>query len=39
MLLMFAFVLAMLSYIEVSVDVAQREVKIRLAGASKQRVA
>ena len=33
---MFAFVLAMLSYIEVSVDVAQRELKIRLG---KQRAA
>ncbi|HEY6004183.1 MAG TPA: hypothetical protein VIV57_15005 [Anaeromyxobacter sp.] len=38
MLLMFAFVLAMLSYIEVSVDVAQRELRIRIAGA-KQRAA
>ena len=38
LLLMFAFVLAMLSYIEVSVDVAQRELKIRIAGA-KQRAA
>jgi MFS transporter, OFA family, oxalate/formate antiporter len=35
MLLMFAFVLAMLSYIEVSFDVAQREVRIRLAGAKQ----
>jgi MFS transporter, OFA family, oxalate/formate antiporter len=34
LLLMFAFVLAMMSYIEVSVDVTQRELKIRLA--SKQ---
>jgi OFA family oxalate/formate antiporter-like MFS transporter len=31
LLLMFAFVLAMLSYIEVSFDVAQREVRIRIA--------
>lgn len=38
LLLMAAFVLAMLSYIEVSVDVAQRELKIRIAGA-KQRAA
>lgn len=38
MLLMFAFVLAMLSYIEVSVDVAQRELKIRIAS-GKQRAA
>jgi MFS transporter, OFA family, oxalate/formate antiporter len=38
LLLMFAFVLAMLSYIEVSVDVAQREVRIRISGA-KQRAA
>ncbi len=38
MLLMFAFVLAMFSYIEVSVDLAQRELKIRLAG-TKQRAA
>jgi hypothetical protein len=30
MLMMFAFVLAMLSYIDVSFDVAQRELKIRL---------
>jgi hypothetical protein len=30
LLLMFSFVLSMLSYIEVSVDVGQREVKIRL---------
>ncbi len=30
LLLMFSFVLAMFSYIEVSVDLAQREVKIRL---------
>jgi MFS family permease len=30
LLLMFAFVLAMFSYIEVSVDLAQRELKIRL---------
>jgi MFS transporter, OFA family, oxalate/formate antiporter len=36
MLLMFAFVLAMLSYIEVSFDAAQREVRIRIA---KQRAA
>jgi len=35
MLLMFAFVLAMLSYIEVSVDMAQRELKIRLAGSKR----
>lgn len=39
MLLIFAFVLAMLSYIEVSFDVAQRELKIRLGGASSRRVA
>lgn len=37
MLLMLAFVLAMLSYIEVSVDVAQRELKIRIG--AKQRAA
>jgi OFA family oxalate/formate antiporter-like MFS transporter len=37
LLLMFAFVLAMLSYIEVSFDVAQREVRIRIA--AKQRAA
>jgi MFS family permease len=36
LLLMLAFVLAMFSYIEVSVDVAQRELKIRLG---KQRAA
>jgi MFS family permease len=36
LLLMFAFVLAMFSYIEVSVDVTQRELKIRLG---KQRAA
>ncbi|HEY6098460.1 MAG TPA: OFA family MFS transporter [Anaeromyxobacter sp.] len=36
MLLMFAFVLAMLSYIEVSVDVAQRELKIRISGANRR---
>ncbi len=35
MLLIFAFVLAMLSYIEVSFDVSQRELKIRL-GASRR---
>jgi len=35
MLLIFAFVLAMMSYIEVSFDVAQRELKIRL-GASRR---
>ena len=34
---MFAFVLAMLSYIEVSFDVAQREVRIRIG--AKQRAA
>jgi MFS family permease len=39
MLLIFAFVLAMLSYIEVSFDVAQRELKIRLGGSSTRRVA
>jgi MFS transporter, OFA family, oxalate/formate antiporter len=38
MLLLFAFVLAMLSYIDVSVDVAQRELRIRISGA-KQRAA
>ncbi len=38
MLMMFAFVLAMFSYIEVSVDVAQRELKIRLGG-KQQRAA
>jgi MFS transporter, OFA family, oxalate/formate antiporter len=38
LLLLFAFVLAMLSYIEVSVDVAQRELRIRISGA-KQRAA
>jgi MFS family permease len=38
LLLMFAFVLAMFSYIEVSVDVAQRELKIRL-GSKQQRAA
>ncbi|HET7827221.1 MAG TPA: OFA family MFS transporter [Anaeromyxobacter sp.] len=37
LLLMFAFVLAMLSYIEVSFDVAQREVRIRIG--AKQRAA
>jgi OFA family oxalate/formate antiporter-like MFS transporter len=35
LLLMFAFVLAMLSYIEVSVDVAQRELRIRI-GANRR---
>jgi branched-subunit amino acid ABC-type transport system permease component len=39
MLLIFAFVLAMLSYIEVSFDVAQRELKIRLGSAASRRVA
>ncbi|HET8538996.1 MAG TPA: OFA family MFS transporter [Anaeromyxobacter sp.] len=39
MLLIFAFVLAMLSYIEVSFDVAQRELRIRLGSASARRVA
>ena len=39
MLLIFAFVLAMLSYIEVSFDLAQRELKIRLGSASTRRVA
>jgi OFA family oxalate/formate antiporter-like MFS transporter len=38
MLLMFAFVLAMLSYIEVSVDLAQRELRIRISG-ERQRAA
>jgi MFS transporter, OFA family, oxalate/formate antiporter len=38
LLLMFAFVLAMFSYIEVSVDVAQRELKIRV-GSKQQRAA
>jgi predicted MFS family arabinose efflux permease len=37
MLLLFAFVLAMLSYIDVSVDVAQRELRIRIG--AKQRAA
>src|SRR5512139_1350800 len=35
MLLIFAFVLAMMSYIEVSFDVAQRELKIRLGAPAK----
>jgi OFA family oxalate/formate antiporter-like MFS transporter len=35
LLLMFAFVLAMFSYIEVSVDLAQRELKIRLGKQQK----
>jgi len=35
LLMMFAFVLAMLSYIEVSFDVAQRELKIRLGKAQR----
>jgi hypothetical protein len=35
---MFAFVLAMFSYIEVSVDLAQRELKIRV-GSKQQRAA
>jgi MFS family permease len=39
MLLIFAFVLAMLSYIEVSFDVAQRELKIRLGTAASRKVA
>jgi MFS family permease len=38
LLLMFSFVLAMFSYIEVSVDVAQRELKIRV-GSKTQRAA
>jgi MFS family permease len=38
LLLMFAFVLAMFSYIEVSVDLAQRELKIRV-GSKQQRAA
>jgi MFS family permease len=38
LLLMFAFVLAMFSYIDVSVDVAQRELKIRV-GPKQQRAA
>lgn len=39
MLLIFATVLAMLSYIEVSFDAAQRELKIKLGGAASRRVA
>jgi len=38
LLLMFSFVLAMFSYIEVSVDLAQRELKIRV-GSKQQRAA